>query len=180
MDRWQGRELSPITLNKYVYGNSNPVMYVDPTGELSQVAGQVAAITVLTAIAAYGVYHYAPDLNHNSIWDSILVHKLLDNLRKANYILIGLDFPQQTIVLESSPKKEKKVIKGLLTEARSHVDKITSGPAGGPTEPHWKTELKAFLQKIKNRASKRLKGKTREAILKEIDELADKAQIFLD
>jgi len=32
MDEWLGKEQVPITLNKYVYGNSDPVRYIDPSG----------------------------------------------------------------------------------------------------------------------------------------------------
>ena len=32
LDTWSGRYSSPITLNKYVYANSDPAFYVDPTG----------------------------------------------------------------------------------------------------------------------------------------------------
>ena len=31
-DTYEGRQGEPITLNKYVYGNANPVSYTDPTG----------------------------------------------------------------------------------------------------------------------------------------------------
>ncbi|MEJ2743805.1 MAG: RHS repeat-associated core domain-containing protein, partial [Gammaproteobacteria bacterium] len=31
-DTWMGRDHDPITLNKYVYGNADPVRYVDPSG----------------------------------------------------------------------------------------------------------------------------------------------------
>ena len=31
-DTWSGNYNSPITLNKWVYGNSNPIIYIDPAG----------------------------------------------------------------------------------------------------------------------------------------------------
>ncbi|MFA7387795.1 MAG: DUF2235 domain-containing protein, partial [Thiohalobacteraceae bacterium] len=31
-DPWSGDELNPITLNKYLYGNGNPLLFVDPNG----------------------------------------------------------------------------------------------------------------------------------------------------
>ena len=33
-DPWSGDELSPITLNKYLYANGNPLIYVDPDGRV--------------------------------------------------------------------------------------------------------------------------------------------------
>jgi RHS repeat-associated protein len=35
MDTWKGSRDNPITLHKYIYGNNNPVTFVDPTGFMS-------------------------------------------------------------------------------------------------------------------------------------------------
>ena len=35
MDMFEGRNLDPITLHKYLYANANPVMFIDPSGYLS-------------------------------------------------------------------------------------------------------------------------------------------------
>ncbi|MCZ8530394.1 RHS repeat-associated core domain-containing protein [Alteromonas sp. PRIM-21] len=32
MDEWMGKACTPITLNKYVYANADPIQYTDPTG----------------------------------------------------------------------------------------------------------------------------------------------------
>lgn len=37
-DTWMGTDQQPITLNKYAYGNTNPVNYIDPTGNASLMA----------------------------------------------------------------------------------------------------------------------------------------------
>ncbi len=47
MDTWMGRQFEPVTLHKYLYGNANPVMYSDPTGNLSLLE-QVSVLTITT------------------------------------------------------------------------------------------------------------------------------------
>ncbi len=34
MDTWVGQMSDPVTLNKYLYGNADPVRYTDPTGRM--------------------------------------------------------------------------------------------------------------------------------------------------
>ena len=60
MDEWQGRALDPITLNKYVYGNSNPVGFVDPSGRFGII--KVAAQSVLVGAVATLSYNNSRDL----------------------------------------------------------------------------------------------------------------------
>ena len=40
VDPWEGNELSPITLNKYLYANGNPLVFVDPDGRASRWASE--------------------------------------------------------------------------------------------------------------------------------------------
>jgi RHS repeat-associated protein len=47
MDSWQGSDFSPHTLNKYLYGDANPVMNVDPTGNFSM--SDVRAVNEIVA-----------------------------------------------------------------------------------------------------------------------------------
>ena len=42
-DSYEGNTYSPITLNKYVYGNANPVKYTDPSGLFSFAEANAAA-----------------------------------------------------------------------------------------------------------------------------------------
>jgi RHS repeat-associated protein len=49
-DTYEGRLQEPITLHKYLYGNANPVNYVDPSGFYS-LAEHQAAVNIATALA---------------------------------------------------------------------------------------------------------------------------------
>lgn len=52
MDRYAGSIFDPVSLHKYLYGNGNPVMYRDPTGQwsLPNVIGSMGIIGALNAI----------------------------------------------------------------------------------------------------------------------------------
>jgi RHS repeat-associated protein len=57
MDSWGGDNNKPITLNKYIYGNANPVIYIDPNGKfgLIEAFAAVSAMSIL-ATSAMGYY----------------------------------------------------------------------------------------------------------------------------
>ena len=56
MDTFEGRSQDPITLHKYLYANGNPVMFVDPSGEVSiaslSASAAVRSILINMAIGA--------------------------------------------------------------------------------------------------------------------------------
>ncbi len=49
MDSWAGVNSDPVTLNKYLYGNSDPVNNVDPSGKFS-IGSLMAAINVASSL----------------------------------------------------------------------------------------------------------------------------------
>jgi len=51
MDPWDGSEFEPVTLHKYLYGNSDPLGLVDPSGETPSIAGSLTAISGLITVA---------------------------------------------------------------------------------------------------------------------------------
>jgi hypothetical protein len=55
-DRWQGLDRQPITLNKYVYTNADPVNHTDPSGNFGLAsfgaANNIRAVLATTAIQA--------------------------------------------------------------------------------------------------------------------------------
>jgi len=63
MDSFAGRLSDPISTNKYVYGNSNPVTYVDPSGfsslhELNFTQSMVSSLQTATRIGSFAVNTY--------------------------------------------------------------------------------------------------------------------------
>jgi hypothetical protein len=76
-------------------------------------------------------------------------------------------------------------VEGLLNQADLHATYVENysgggGPGGEDPRDHWKGEIKAFLQRAKNLVQKRLKGSTRDAYLKQINEIAGKVGVILD
>ena len=58
-DTWMGRVGEPITLNKYVYANSDAVNYTDPTGNFAGgLTEQAAANNVLGMLATMSIVKY--------------------------------------------------------------------------------------------------------------------------
>lgn len=42
MDTWQGKDCTPVTLNKYTYGNASPTYFVDPSGHFGLAGFSIA------------------------------------------------------------------------------------------------------------------------------------------
>ncbi|MFN3713390.1 MAG: RHS repeat-associated core domain-containing protein [Alcanivoracaceae bacterium] len=57
MDIWMGRSQDPVTLNKYLYANADPVRHVDPSGNYSimSLGRATAVLGVLATISNVGI-----------------------------------------------------------------------------------------------------------------------------
>lgn len=54
-DTWGGDYNRPMSLNKWMYGYANPIMYVDPSGNIScEDSSDPACIAVVSALTNYG------------------------------------------------------------------------------------------------------------------------------
>ena len=83
-DSWMGASGNPITLNKYLYANSNPVRYVDPSGRASN-SENMAAIATAGAVAGIAAY-YTIDLSYRAYTGSAygLMYDTLMILREVS------------------------------------------------------------------------------------------------
>jgi RHS repeat-associated protein len=163
MDTWLGRQDHPITQNKYLYGNANPVMGFDPSGKSTLVALSTSQSIGLglAAITAYTLIH---PFSREALVRSTVY--LLNHLRKLEYLILAAN---------------TKPIYGLIEDARRELEAINSTTPHGSQDPrnHKRKEIKAFLDRALRLAKKRLKGKKRERIVKEIRDIAEKAGVQL-
>ena len=53
-DDWEGTQGNNVTLNKYLYGNGNPVTYLDPSGNASLIGDALARVKFQATLGAVG------------------------------------------------------------------------------------------------------------------------------
>jgi len=71
------------------------------------------------------------------------------------------------------PKKWIKVINGLLSQVRAHLDKIRAEGPDDPDFSHHISEVSVMLIRAERLAQKRLKGRSAAQILSVIEEFAE-------
>lgn len=87
MDTWQGLMSNPLTLNKYLYGNANPVNSVDPSGHMTLASVSIGISISIPSIVRAGVgltlgYFLYPAVDsaanavRTTIWDIIVYSKI--------------------------------------------------------------------------------------------------------
>ena len=77
MDTWNGKDEKPVTLNKYIYADVDPVNGIDPSGNMT-IGGQMAAIggfAILSTLAIQNIKPLSMDRTTKSNWDGILTDK---------------------------------------------------------------------------------------------------------
>jgi RHS repeat-associated protein len=168
-DTFEGALLIPISLNKYLYANANPIKYIDSSGNFSSLAEFNTAFAIF-GILAIAVYTHSNSVGNANLASSSLL--LISNVRQA---LQWGETDDDTQTYNTGHTKD--VIEGQLAEAEIHAEKIASMPPEDPNENHWKKEVRAFLRRAKRLAEKRLKGQTREEFIKRIVQIATKAGV---
>ena len=69
MDTYGGSLSDPMSLHKYLFANSNPVRYSDPSGHMAKLAEQVVVVGIMATLGAEmdGIL-YIFNLEHNNIY----------------------------------------------------------------------------------------------------------------
>ncbi len=167
-------------LNTYGYAMQNPLSYVDPYGldpatatatanaALYCTGPQASVCAGAAAVAGVGV---AAVLAGDAIYDSCELG-IADSI---DYFFGSEDALPDNVM--HNTKHTKDVINGLLGQASTHADKLQSSPPGDPNRNGWKKEVKAALDRARNLANKRLKGNTRDRVLRQIDNIARRAGV---
>ena len=112
-DTWEGNNFEPVTLHKYLYGNGNPVSYVDPSGLFAILLREIAVVSVLIASLAYlqntqpifGGFNALPQTSTDDIFrpyprdpNASVLNRLLDWRGRGFSAHQGLNDPNITFV----------------------------------------------------------------------------------
>ena len=97
MDTWGGSQTEPVTLHKYLYANVNPVMMVDPSGEMS-------LIGISTGLATLGILTH---IAYQQLSVSPVKPKLMPGTDPSNWLFIYHAVKASRLALERVKTREK-------------------------------------------------------------------------
>ena len=128
MDIWMGRSQDPITLNKYVYANADPVRYVDPSGYfgLMDVLTAVRAQGTLTTIASRGGANAA---GRRLVWNGacFMVEAMSEAaISQAIGLYVFEDVDIGKPYVGQSKANVVKRLQSHFRSTRTYVDKVTA------------------------------------------------------
>lgn len=123
MDEYAGSVFEPVSLHKYLYANSNPVMNSDPTGYYSvaslvagsagmaEIAAAYATASVAAACAAIKLFNTILDISFNVIVQTTLINLQFTILTAtdANYSVATMDMIVQNMFDSLRTIVDKKV-----------------------------------------------------------------------
>jgi len=71
-----GNPYDPVSLHKYLYGNANPVMFIDPSGETSimSVMVSIAIVGILSSVAYASAFHLISITRTPVTWEGVLMY----------------------------------------------------------------------------------------------------------
>ena len=102
MDTYAGSLSDPMSLHKYLFANSNPVMYSDPSGHMSKLAEQVVTIGIMATLGAEmnGIlYVFNLEDNNNYLSKSEFSHGLFEAMSSG--IIGGIIFGLVIIIVSA-------------------------------------------------------------------------------
>ena len=121
-DEWLGRNNQPITLNKYIYGNQDPILYVDYSGNMANLSESQIVNTVMSGLSRNVTVNFRVVLQESGCY---AVTYLFDEaIDKGIYMFMdqfmGLPYVGKTEVDFETRKQQH------INEGKRKVDKFMS------------------------------------------------------
>jgi hypothetical protein len=127
MDSWGGKSCTPITLNKYAYGNSDGVNYIDPTGNFG-ISDLMGALNIQGALTTIGTRAGASAAGRRLIWNGacFLVEELAEAaISNAIGLYVFDDLNVGKPYVGQSKNNVVSRLSNHFRSARTHVKNVT-------------------------------------------------------